>query len=522
MRRILLFSVTLIALVWTAGCGSNSGSIGSSGTTLSPALLNGQYAFVLSGYDPSQNPIGMAGSVKADGQGHITAGEVDVNDGGVVSTNSALIGSYSFDPNGGGTLGTIILTNTVGSVTHPLEFDFALNSTGTFGDIMDISANNFFIAGTLQQQTASAFTLANMAGSYVITINGRNSSSPTSEVGSFTIGSTGGAATNTSFDRSISGTAIGNAGPTTGNSATVTFPPANGPDVNGRGLFTVFLSDGLTTSATTENFVYYVVGANRFIAVETDATGAMTADASRQGTLTSTSDATTGAVFGISGYDTSNSSEVAAIGQIQISGATATLGWDSNDNGSNGLIASIASLPGQAVTFNSATGRGTITVTNGVANGLANNLVFYLTAPGAGFVMDATSGTANRAMAGPLTAQTSTSFSTAADFPGLAILRARGVALTDAQSFVGEFGLTTTAGIYAFLADERSPSLGIEPDQAISPITAGTISATGRGTLNNGSEALVVYVIGPNQFVMLDVTSGSGSGSSPVFFANPD
>jgi hypothetical protein len=249
----------------------------------------------------------------------------------------------------------------------------------------------------------------------------------------------------------------------------------------------------------------------------------MIADASRQlnTPFTASTVITTGSVFGMAGIDAVNSGEIAAVGQLQITGAgvnTGTLGWDSNDNGA--LVTGINNVSGLAVTFNSATGRGTIAA-SGATNGLANSLVFYLNSPGTGFIMDNSTSTTNRAMAGTLTAQTGTSFSSATDFPGLAIVRARGNAATDAQTFVGAFGSTSTSA-FAFLADQRFPSSGTiltGLDQNIGPITVGPITATGRGTLINGSETLAFYIIGPNQFVFIDEVANS---PTPVFFATPD
>src|ERR1700719_4808180 len=117
MRGTLLGSLTLIPLGWMAGCGGSSGA-SSTGGMAQPNALNGQYAFVLSGFDSNANPMGMAGSFKADGLGHITVGEVDVNDNGVASSSSALSGTYTFDTGGLGIIGTIILSNSVGSITH--------------------------------------------------------------------------------------------------------------------------------------------------------------------------------------------------------------------------------------------------------------------------------------------------------------------------------------------------------------------------------------------------------------------
>ncbi len=287
------------------------------------------------------------------------------------------------------------------------------------------------------------------------------------------------------------------------------------------------LNDALTTG--TQNFAYYAVTANRFIAVETDSTGTMIADASRQSTpFTATTVNTTGAVFGIAGLILSPPTKYQPLGSYkspaQIAG---TLGWDSNDNGG---IATIPTVATQPVTFNATTGRGTVTVASGAANGLADSLVFYLTAPGTGFIMDATSATTNRAMAGTLTAQAGTSFSTATDLGATAVVRARGVSVNDAQAFVGEFG-PTGSSTYSLLADERFPSsvsIQTSTDVSIPNITVASLNAsTGRGTLliplGGPTETLAFYVIGPNQFVFIDISPvGSGeNGVSPVFFADP-
>lgn len=525
MRRVLLASLALIALGWMSGCAgsNNSSSSGGSVTTQSNSLLNGQYGFALSGYDSSELPMGMAGSFKADGAGHITAGDVDVNDNGVISSSTALTGTYAFDA-GEGPVGRILLTNTVGSVTHTLEFGFAVNSSGTFGSIMDLSANNFIIAGTMQVQNSSTFTLAALAGSYIVTLNGRNQSLPTSAIGRFTLGSSG-ATSNVSFDVSVSGSVVGTAGPTAG--SVVTFAAA-GMDANGRGTFTLALNDGGLTPAVTQNFAYYAISASRFVAVETDTgtTGTMLVDAAAQ--TIPASAVTTGSVFGMAGFDTINSSEISTVGQMQIASATSgTLALDSNDNGA---INTVGALPIQTVSYNAATGRGVAGVASGVANGLANSLVFYLSGAGTGYIMDNTTGVTNRALGGTLSAQTGVgAFSVASDLPGASIIRAKGVAVSDAQAFAGEFGLTAVASTYALVADERFPTspttISTITDVLISPITVAALSAsTGRGTLISGTETLVFYVVAPNQTVFIDISpvGNINNGPSPLFFATPD
>jgi hypothetical protein len=209
-------------------------------------------------------------------------------------------------------------------------------------------------------------------------------------------------------------------------------------------------------------------------------------------------------------------------------GATAaTLNWDSNDDGA---VHSGISLPSQNVAiYDLTTGRGTVTVTGGTASGLANTLVFYLSAPGAGFIMDVTPGATNRAMAGPLMAQAAGPYSAATDLnTGLGIVRSRSAAPANAFSLVGLFGLTTDQTTYELLFDARSnfgANLSTQgPDVAATGIMLANLDANvGRGTLsvpnNSGVSTEAFYVIGPNKFYFIDITPADGA--STIFFVSP-
>jgi len=501
--------------------------------------LNGQYAFSLSGFDPTGNPISMAGSIKADGLGHITAGEVDVNDNGMISSNISLAGTYAFDSNippagtftfnsnAQGTLGTIALTYTVGTVSHPLAFGFSLQGDGSFGQIMSLDTNNFVASGSMEQQSAAAFTPSGLAGDYIVALHGRSAGNATAALGRFTLGS-GGASSNVSFDRSMAG--VGSAGPTSGASASVVFGSA-GPDGNGRGTFTVTLND--TLGHTTQEFAYYAITGKRMIAVEADGSGTMTADFSGQSTpFTAATVVTGGSVFGMAGVDpAAASNEIAAVGQLQITGVgtnTGALRWDSNDAG---IIVGPAFFASQAVpVFEAGSGRGTVTIAGGAAGGLADSVVFYLSAPGTGFIMDTTGGINNRAMAGTLKAQAGGPYTVLNDLGGLGIVRTGGSTMNDAISLVGLFGLTTSPSTYALAYDQRYPKNGgiqTQLDQSAANVAVqGVDEVTGRGTLtlpSGGKTATeAFYVVGPNQFVFIDVSSVSSglNGPSSLFYVD--
>jgi hypothetical protein len=415
----------------------------------------------------------------------------------------------------------------MGTVSHPLAFAFSLQAGGGFGQIMSLDTNNFVASGALEQQASSALTLSGLAGDYIVALNGTSGSNPTAIVGHLTLGS-GGAGSNVVFDRSIAG--LGTAGPTTGASATVAFGSA-GPDANGRGTFTLTLNDAV--ASTSQTFAYYAISGKRILAVETDGNGTMTAEFSGQSTpFTAATVVTTGSVFAMAGVDTAVAgNEIAAVGQMQITGVganTGTVRWDSNDAGT---IVGPASFASQAVpVFDTATGRGTVSIASGGVNGLADSVVFYLSAPGTGFVMDTTTGMNNRAMVGTLKAQAGAPYSVLTDLGGLGIVRGRGSSMNNALSLVGLFGLTTSPGVYALAYDQRYPRNGAvqtQLDQSAANITVqGVDEVTGRGTLTlpSGSKTATkaFYVVGPNELVFIDISpeSSGSNGPSSVFYVN--
>ena len=488
----------------------------------SPNVLNGQYAFALSGFDPAgNNPMAIVGSITADGLGHITGGSVDVNDNQIISSSTgALAGSYTLDSN---FRGVITLTSAVGSVTHPLAIAFTLKTDGTFGDLIDADANNFVLSGRMQKQDATAFSLAKLAGDFAFELDSR-APSQNSVLGRFTLGQAG-TSTNIVFDASNSG--VGTSGPLSGGPLAVTFT-ASGPNGSGRGIFTV-----IDSANQTANFVYYVIGAGNFLAMETDPTGGAaqtiyTGVASKQTTpFSATTVNTPASVFALTGFDTLSPNDIVAVGLLQIMNSnTASLRWDTDDVGT---IFS-QTLAAQTVTFDPSTGRGTITVTGGAAIGLFDSAVFYLTDSGKGFLVDATAGASNRALAGRLQAQAGSGSFAATALSGNTMLRASGLSLNDNGAFDGLVSgnvnnnvLTGTAvGDFRNLAGTSALNLSTN----LIPGNLTINASTGRGTLifpspgNTFTNTNVFYVIGPKQYVLIDETPPPNN-AIPIEFHDP-
>jgi hypothetical protein len=269
------------------------------------------------------------------------------------------------------------------------------------------------------------------------------------------------------------------------------------------------------------------------VAVETDGNGTMSGEFSGQSTpFTGATVVTGGSVFAMAGLDTAAANnEITAVGQLQITGVggnTGTVRWDSNDAG---IIVGPASFASQAVPgFDPATGRGTVSIASGGVSGLADSVVFYLTASGTGYLLDTTTGVNNRAMVGTLRAQAGAPYTAMVDLGGLGIVRTRGVSMNNALSLVGLFGLTTSPGTYALAYDQRYPKNGAvqtQLDQSAGNITVqGLDEVTGRGTLSlpsGGKTATeAFYVVAPNEFMFIDVSpiSSGLNGPSSLSYVN--
>ena len=128
------------------------------------AIIN-NYAFSFSGVDSSKNPIAMAGSFAADGAGNITGFTRDVNDNGVVTSEGAFTGTYSFN-----------------DLRGTLQFKFSGNSYNysfyqvSVHELLAVSVDAVstsipLVSGLIDQQTGT-FSAASLKGAGVVELNG--------------------------------------------------------------------------------------------------------------------------------------------------------------------------------------------------------------------------------------------------------------------------------------------------------------------------------------------------------------
>ncbi len=141
-----------------------SGVLKSANPGAGSAIIN-NYAFAFTGVDSSKNPIAMAGSFDADGAGNITGFARDVNDNGVITSETAFTGTYSLDD----LRGTMQLKFSGNSYNYSF---YQVSAHELLAISLDtLSANVPLVSGLIYQQTGT-FSTASLKGVGVVELNG--------------------------------------------------------------------------------------------------------------------------------------------------------------------------------------------------------------------------------------------------------------------------------------------------------------------------------------------------------------
>jgi hypothetical protein len=498
----------------------------------SNVLLKGSYTFLMRGYDTNGFPLAMAGSVTADGNGNITAGELDINDdGGTDSVPGPLAGTYTVDLSFQNvTRGTITITNfNFPGTTTGIAFRFTLSADGTRGKIIEMDGAGYREAGALLLQDPAALSAANPSGSYAFGLDADvpgSGSGRTVEVGRFVLGATG----------DVSGGLIdlSRAAALLPIYSGQSLDPESGtaPDASGRGLLT------LSVQGNRAQYAYYLVNSQQLNLIEIDHGWAQATiqagTARRQQSLTADSVNGT-SVLQMTGIDTSTVNALApnvVIGVMNISGGTSFgITLDFNDLGNVGQGQHIS---GGAASYDPTTGRGTITVDHGFNHNFVNQAVFYMYAPGAGFLIDADpspvsvpnpplDSVTNQGFSGTFVPQQVAPFTVA----GNMLFFSGSSSTPDIPEVEGATHFSSSDGTTSFAVELTSVSSGNFPGLSL----AGSYSTTldpiiGHGSaqvpqaffgeIANGSQLqpASLYAIGANQFVLIGMQSGQPSGVS--------
>jgi hypothetical protein len=499
------------------------------------SLVKGNFSFVLRGYDPfSGSPMAMAGSVVADGNGNITGGEIDINNGGGLTVVTPPIsGVYSVDNSFHGIAkGVIEITSfTFPSSNIDLKFRFVLSADGTRGKMIELDGGGYLNAGTMAAQDSAAIK-TQPSGNYAF---GLDSDAPfagrTVAAGQLVFSGSG--ITGGVIDQSKS------ADPApTYSGAAISAGNVTAPDANGRGTMVVNIGSDSTT------YAYYVNNANSLTLIQIDkglTHGTVQAgSAHKQNALTSDS-INAKSVIQLTGMDeptgTSNVGPAVIIGVLTISGGNSfVLNYDFNDIGS---VSASHFTNGSIASFDPATGRAVVSAPGDFQAGFVDSAVIYLYDQGAGYFIDTDISTpdgtppdqaiTNNAFSGTLIPQASSSFSSAslngnvlAGFGGSASPAIPNFEL--AMNFDGTTGNYTAAGDLTSLPSQDGQATGAQfnGNFAISNTNIGhgtiTLPSAVFGDFTSGGTSIATfYLIGPNQFVAIGVNP-VGQYSGVMFF----
>lgn len=464
---------------------SDSATVSLVGTNNSK--LSGQYAFYFTGYD-SNGAYQVAGSFTADGSGHFTAGEEDVNNFAAPSTSIPIGGTYTV---GSDNRGTMTTNSAVGTHTYK----FAINSLGTEGDFISFDESSVRGSGYFEKQDTGAFDPSLFANGYVMALSGQDISN--GRVAALGLIFPDG----TSF---VSGSTLdvndaGSIGPTFGS-----FFGNYSVDPTGRGTLTLAVP-GL--AGGTLDFAFYVVSANEFLLVSTDPisqNGFILAGLAKiqNGAPFSAASFNGGSIFSLTG--TTGTAGQDMVGRIQCDGiSNIAVNFDEN---SAGKITVGGSMTGAYdVELN---GRGTLNL-----DSAAGTTIWYIyaTGPNQGFVMDASTAAAG---IGPIYSQTIVPPFSNSDILGSYFFGPDDPVVQSAplSSGVSSFdGSSSAQGKGNVAGAQDSSNATLSPNQVLAgTYSVSGISNNGRGVILRTLPAtgtIAVWVAGPEEVLGLDIDS---------------
>jgi hypothetical protein len=447
--------------------------------------LNGQYAFLLSGFDAG-GPVAIAGEFTADGAGHLTSGLQDVNRTSAVSTSQAFTGTYAIGADNRGTL-------TIGTATFAFSVGSITSGVAAKAHIVEFDATGTNVVGVIQKQDPNAFSLPQFSGDYAF-----GAASPTLKSGvaaRFGVAGRFTASANTLtavvVDANDNGTV--QAIPSLTGAYTVA--------ANGRG--TITLNPPPPATAVTASF--YIVSASEALLMSIDPQTGALANSLFAGSVLKQ----VGGPFAISSL---NGTDVISLGGKGSSAGTSdvqvgllvpagngafTLATDENNAG---VIASNAPVSG---TYTVAA-NGRVTVTGG-----ATPPVIYLVSQNKGFVV----GTDTSVTTGFFEPQVGTSFTNAS--------------LSGNYIFGEQAPIVSSSSLSSGIASPNGGTpgtiSGTSDTNQIGTLVAGqtftapyTVSSTGRTTAGTAPDTSVMYIISSSKAVFIDTKTGKTNATSTV------
>jgi Putative Ig domain len=477
-------------------------------TVTTATTLKGDFAFEFSGFN-SGGQVVVAGSFTADGMGDITNGVEDLNTMAGPPKNQIFAGTYTL---GSDNRGQLIFSSLTGSPTY----DFAVDSTGAHGRLIEFDSSGIRGSGQLELRTLSTCAFNTITGNYAFGVAGQETAiggvaaGPAVVVGSFLAtppASSGGQGT------------IG-LGEDDFNTPAAVTPPGT-PDKTLSGTFQT-TSEGtrctmsLLASIGSMTFSVYPVSSTESFLVETGQVNSTTSFFLTAGKMLVQSGApfvgATGSTFtatsvaGLAGQFLSGTTYVPDLALVSLTGTGSSAYTMSAIENRAGTVTTF-SPAGSFVSFDQ-NGR----LDTGVSSQIA--LVLYMIGPNEAFCIGNTLGDPffgffEPQSAGPFTASNlDGSFALGTSAPATAPLR-------DISGTVALASTSSTAGAVAGTQDQSTSSSNVSA-QVVTGTYSGLSSTAGSGVL-----ALTVpgvlsgdfLVVSPTKIVLMSVTS---SDADPI------
>ena len=463
--------------------------------------LNGQYAFLLSGFDSNGKPLASAGKFTADAAGHITSGVVDTNGTGLsaATTNVSLTaGTFSV---GSDNRGKITLTTASGTTNYVIALNSITGGIAGGGTLTEFDSNGQSLTGLFALQTPSAFTTASITGGYAFGASGFAANSTAiapqhrSLIGELQSNGAGGISSG-----ELLSSASPTATPTTITSATIAI------GANGRGTLSVTLPGSVTV-----NYAVYVISAAKLFLLTTDPASGTTGtndllfgQALQQTTTNGNFNAAS--LSGISVLRSEKAGKNAAgtyipdnvLGLYTANGAGA-LSFSGDENA--GGVATTSTLNGTYTV--SANGRVALALTaslGGCSDCVSALTYAYLVGANRGFLMDFS----NAATSGAFEPQTATGF-TAASFSG-SYTAGTVRPLTPTAMEISGVATSTGAGTIASTLDFNANGT-LVPD---APTTATyVVGANGRVAITQTGSTPIMYIVSATRAFLMDLSSAT-------------
>lgn len=206
----------------------------------SNASLTGAFPFTLGGLS-NKGAFAAGGIFSADGNGTVTGGVEDVNNGGGVVQNLVLSGGYSIAATGRGTMSLTNPTGTSNFVIYP-----------TTGGVLMLETDAIIVSsGSALQQTGASFSNASVQGNYGLNLSGSQAGFEIDTASQFNAGGSG----RLSGSMDINGGSLFQGLALSGNYS-----------VSGNGRGTMVLQN----STANLNLVFYMVSPSRALFIEID------------------------------------------------------------------------------------------------------------------------------------------------------------------------------------------------------------------------------------------------------------